>query len=270
MSEKNTLNICLGHLPFPHTHFDFIDLMITPRLITGNKQVALVDDRLFGQFGSSLSEYVQLFWLLEHLDEISIGNNYVSIFHYRRFVSRNEPSIGLPSINQPWSTAVTVDDLKFFHNDFSRTNNDELFNKPIQFKGGMIGQYAHAHVLKDFLNFTNFLIDSEILNPVEAADFLRENIDIPACNIGIYKIETFKNIFGTLRKASEFVSSNYFTPRTGYQRRSMGFLLERLNSYLVLNMVRKNLIKPNFGYNIVISENPSISLTGDFINTKPG
>lgn len=264
MSDKNTLNVCLGHLPFPHSHLEYIDLMIAPRLIAGIKQVALVDDSLFGKFGSSLSEYVQLFWLLEHLDEISIGNNYISIFHYRRFVSRIEPTVGLPSSNQPWSTAVSEDELKFFKEDFSRINNDELFNKPIQFKGGMIGQYAHAHVLNDFLNFTNFLIDSEILNPIEAAEFLRENIDIPACNIGIYKIDTFKKIFGTLRKASDFIYSNYFTPRTGYQRRSMGFLLERLNSYLILKIIRNNSIKPNFGFNIVISENPSISLTNDF------
>lgn len=264
MSDKNTLNICLGHLPFPASHAGYIDLMIAPRLIKGIKQVALVDDSLFGQFGSSLSEYVQLFWLLEHLDEISIGHSYISIFHYRRFVSRIEPIVGQVSINQPWSTAISEDDLNIFDVDFSRINNAELFNKPVQFKTGMVGQYASAHILKDFLNFTNFLIDSQILSPIEAAEFLRENIDIPACTIGVYSLETFKEIFGLLRKASDFIYSNCFLPRNGYQRRSMGFLLERLNSYLILKRIRDGLSFHNFGYNIVISSNPEVSITDKF------
>jgi hypothetical protein len=261
MNEKNTLNVCLGHLPFPHSHWDHIDLMIAPRLIKGQKQLALVDDSLFGEHGSALSEHVQLLWLLEHLDEVSVDCSYVRIFHYRRFVSRKEPCVGQRSSNHPWSITISEADLDAFAADFVRFSDSEVFNTPVQFNGGMLGQYASAHVLKDLLNFTNFLIEAGIFSQKEAAEFLRENIEIPSCNIGTYKLETYREIFSTLRKAADFLYSNFFIAREGYQRRSVGFLLERLNSYLILKMIRQGLVIANFGHNIVISDDAVVSIT---------
>ena len=108
MSAQNTLNVCLGHLPFPQTHERHIDLMIAPRLIAGPTRLALVDDSSFGPHGSALSEYVQLLWLLERLDGIAAGCEYVRIFHYRRFVSPEPPPLGQASSNLPWATTVSA------------------------------------------------------------------------------------------------------------------------------------------------------------------
>lgn len=261
MNEKNTLNVCLGHIPFPQSHVDHIDLMISPRLITGPRQLALVDDSLFGQNGSSLSEYVQLLWLLDHLDAVSSGCTYVRIFHYRRFVSRAAPTVGQPSSNHPWSITIAETDLDAFPGEFDRFSDSEVFNTPVQFKGGTLGQYASAHVLDDILNFTKYLIEIGIFNAAMAAEFLRESIDIPACNIGVLKLETYRTIYSTLRKSAEFVHSRHFVARQGYQRRSVGFLLERLHMYLILKMIRQGEVKANFGHNIVISNDSVVSIT---------
>jgi hypothetical protein len=261
MTAKNTFNICLGHLPFPQSHADKIDLMISPRSISGPKQLAVVDDGLFGENGSALSEYVQLLWLLDHLDAVTVGCSYLRIFHYRRFASRAEPKVGQRASNMPWSTTITELDLNAFPNEFDRFSDTEVFNTPVQFKSGMLGQYATAHVIEDILNFTKFLIETGILTRLAAADFLRENIDIPACNIGVFKIETYRSIFNILRKGAEFVYSPYFVARQGYQRRSVGFLLERLNIYLILRMIRQGEVKGNFGHNIVISNDSVVSVT---------
>jgi len=258
---NNTINICLGHLPFPAQSSQYIDLMVAPQLVKSATRLAIVEDNLFGDIGSSLSEYVQLIWILDHLNQIASGREFIRIFHYRRFSARNKPEVGRQSINQPWSTTINDFEIMNFENDFSRVNNSEIINTPIKLKEGIIGQYASIHILKDLLNFSNFLMDEKILNPHEAARFLNEDHLIPACNIGTFKIDTYKNIFGKIKMASNFLHSDYFTAHTGFQRRSVGFLLERLNSHLILNLIRSAAIPANFGYNIVISNDVEVSRT---------
>lgn len=261
MNARNTLNICLGHLPFPRSHIDHIDLMISPTLVAGPKQLALVDDSLFGPNGSALSEYVQLLWLLDHLDAVALDCSYVRIFHYRRFVSREAPIVGQRSSNLTWSTAITEVDLDNFASAFDRFSDNEIFNTPVQFKGGMLKQYATVHVLEDMLNFTKFLIENGIFSDITAVEFLLEQTQIPACNIGVFTLETYRSIFSTLRKAADFVHSPYFVARSGPQRRLVGFLLERLHGYLIFQRIRQGGSIAHFGHNVVISDGPVVSST---------
>ncbi len=261
MPSKNTLNVCIGHLPFPQTHSHHIDLMITPRSLAVEAEIVVVDDSIFGQHGSALSEYVQLLWLLEHIDTLAAGCSYVRIFQYRRFVSRDPPTVGRRPVNMPWSTTITPGDLNAFPDDFDRIVNIELFNCPVQYQNGMLGQYASAHILEDILNFTKFLTETGVLTGITAAEFLRENVGIPACNIGIFKLQTYCSIFSVLLQGAEFVNSPYFVARTGYQRRSVGFLLERLHSHLILTAIRQGQLKANFGHNIIISNDVFVSST---------
>jgi len=199
--------------------------------------------------------------LLDHLDVVAIGYSYVRIFHYRRFVSREEPRVGQRATNLPWSTAIRAVELSTFTSEFGRFSDTEVFNAKVQFIGGMLAQYASAHVLEDILNFTKFLVEIGVFSSSEAANFLRESTDIPACNIGVFSLETYRSIFSVLRKGAEFVHSPYFVVRQGYQRRSVGFLLERLNGYLILKMIRNGEATANFGHNIVISDDAAVSVT---------
>lgn len=261
MSASNTLNVCLGHLAFPQHYDRHVDLMIAPVLLSGPKRFALVEDSSFGPNGSSLSEYVQLFWLLDNLAPLISDRNFIRIFHYRRFVSPETPPIGRRSSNLPWATTIHAADLDAFDSSFSRNCDSEIFNTPVQFHGGMLYQYAQSHVLEDMLNFSKFLTENSILTPLDCAEFLSMQIHIPSCNIGIFTKHAYIEIFRTLRKAAGFLDSPYFVLRTGYQRRSVGFLLERLNSYLIIKRIRCGHSPSSFGHNIVISDTAIVSAT---------
>jgi hypothetical protein len=261
MSANNTLNVCLGHLPFPLGFGHHIDLMVAPCIVTGSTRLALVDDSYFGINGSSLSEYVQLLWLLDNIQGIAAGCNYIRIFHYRRFATTEPPTAGTQSSNLPWATTIREADLPAFEAAFSRQSREELFNTPVQFPNGMLNQYAQNHILEDMLNFAKFLNETGILSASEVVEFLRSEIHIPSCNIGTFALTSYDFIFGVLRQASEFVYSPYFIVRPGYQRRSVGFLLERLNSFLIIKLIQSGACKQNFGHNMVISNDPVVSGT---------
>jgi len=258
MSTSNTLNICLSHVPLPESLCAHVDLMIAPRLIIGPSRVAVVDDSYFGEFGSSLSEYSQLLWLYDHFDAIVSKYDYIRIFQYRRFVAQNE--FGLPC-SQPWAKRIRMDELSQHPNEFSRSCAGELFNRPFHFNGGMLGQYASAHVLEDIFNFSKFLIEESIFDPQRASLFLKEALMIPSGNIGTFRTVTLREILSTLKQAAAFLRSSYFVPRSGYQRRVMGFLLERLTSYLILMRIADCASEPNFGHYIIISNDHIIPNT---------
>lgn len=261
MLAQNTVNICLGHLPFPRSHAHHIDLMVSPHILSEVRRLVLVEDRVFGPNGNSLSEYAQLLWINENLSSIAGENRYLRIFHYRRFVAPDEPSNGKASINLPWATVITEKELVSYDKSFERTVRRELFNTPAQFSGGMIAQYATSHCLEDLMRFSAFLIEKKIMSPISVALFLRESIHIPSCNIGVFTQDSFREIFSILRRAAEFILSEHFIARDGYQRRSVGFLLERLNSFLIINRIREGASEENFGHNIVISDSEFVSAT---------
>jgi hypothetical protein len=235
--------------------------MVSPRMLGDVRRLALVEDSLFGPHGSSLSEYAQLIWIHDNIRALAGDCRYVRIFHYRRFVVATEPTVGKQSANLPWATVIAEKELSEFEHAFHRVVDGEMFNTPAQFNGGMLAQYAMAHVMEDMMKFCVFLVESKILSPIEVALFLREDIHIPSCNIGVFGLDSFISIFGDLKRAAEFIHSKYFTPRDGYQRRSAGFLLERLNSFLIIRRIRSGVSPERFGHNIVISESEVVSAT---------
>jgi hypothetical protein len=257
----NTFNVCLGHVPFPHSHDRHIDLMVAPRLIEHARRLALVEDSLFGPNGSALSEYAQLLWLHDHLESLAMGRDFIRIFHYRRFVAASAPTVGQRSSNLTWATVIRADDLPAFDQDFDRSSRAEIFNTPVRFGSGMLFQYASDHVLEDMLNFAKFLTRERILTDQQCALFLANPVHIPSCNIGVYKKACYLEIFGLLRRAAGFLHAPEFVIRKDYQRRSVGFLLERLNSFLILRRIEAGHSVPSFGHNIVISESSIVSHT---------
>jgi len=258
---SNTLNVCLGHLPFPQTHERHIDLMVAPVLIAGPRRLALVEDSRYGTHGSALSEYAQLLWVADHLESLAQGRDHIRIFHYRRLVAASAPTVGKRSSNLQWATVIQATDLDAFEAEFDRTSRGDLFNTPVQFQAGMLYQYAANHVLEDMLNFARFLTGQQILSDTECADFLAARVHIPSCNIGVFSTRCYAEIFATLRRAATFLDSPYFVLRPGYQRRSVGFLLERLHSHLILKRIAGKRSPPAFGHNIVISESDVVSHT---------
>ena len=261
MPPLTTLNICLGHLAPPTQLSCHADLMIAPAWVAGQRRLAIVEDASFGPAGDTLSEYAQLIWLSEHLHEIAAGFQFVRIFHYRRFTCRKPPAAGKRSNNQPWSFALAESEIRQFDCEFGRSEVAELFNTPIEMTDGVLAQYARVHVLEDLLHFSAFLLQRGILSEVEAAEFLAAKIFIPACNIGVFQPRTYRMIFSVLKAAAHFIDSPYFIRRDGYQRRCGGFLLERLHSFLILKAIESGICEPNYGHNVVVSQNTDVSIT---------
>ncbi len=258
---KNTLNICIGHLPFPEAFTRYVDLMLTPvPLHSGAKTIHIPDDT-WGPYGDTLSEYAQLFWLLDHLDEIACDYQYLRIFHYRRFIAPTRPASAVQASNQPWARIVRADELGQCEDAFARHGGSELFNTPVHFKQGVVDQYARVHVREDMLNFARFLWHSKILPDREVAAFVAMKHFIPSSSIATYGVASFRRLFSLLRSAAGFMDSPDYQRREGYQRRAMGFLLERLNSYLVLTFMAKRLLPTAHGQNMVISDATLISAT---------
>jgi hypothetical protein len=247
----DTLNICLGHQPFPEEYASHVDIFLTCRRLYGQNRAIYVDDAIWGPHGGALSEYAQLFWLCDNFDHVVGDTPYVRIFQYRRFVSQNR--IGREA-NVAYISLVSREDLPAFADDFARDMNAELFNRPFQFDGGMLGQFAFGHPLDDLLAVIRFLLQRERITPPAATAFLREEYLIPACNMGVFRRETLKHILALLRPVADFLQSPDFVAREGYNRRSPGFILERLNSFILLDMMRNGQAPQNFGNHIVISE----------------
>ena len=159
-------------------------------------------------------------------------------------------------------------ELRKYPKEFSRISTAELFNTPHTFPQGVLGQYASVHILEDIINFSKFLLKSGILDSKQTASFLTGSVLIPACNMGIFRNTTLRQILMNLRDAAEFIKTSYFIPRVGYQRRVLGFLLERLHSYLILARIQSGLSDANFGHHIILSDGPSIGITTELLTER--
>ncbi len=254
----NTLNICVGHKPFPKLARHYIDITIAPNLVASDRTCIILPDESLGNLGGALSEYCQLLWLWKNLDSLAPDAEFIRVFHYRRFCAASPMvMLGTPAA-QPWSYVVTEAMLQEYAHDFYRSTDRELYNAAINLKTGMLSQYAQAHVLEDMLGFASFLIDANVMDAGVVADFLRGEIVIPACNIGVFRRDNFDWTYSILSRAAGYLKQASFVRRTGYQRRNMGFLLERLHSYLLLHLIRSGRFHGRGGVNIVISENLEI------------
>ncbi len=157
--------------------------------------------------------------------------------------------------------------MNFFQGDFARSGGGEMVNTPFRFPGGILDNYARYHHLEDLLVFAKFLGKENILTAVEIAQFLRGDILIPGSSIGVLSVENFRSVFSALAKASQFVNDPNYVARVGYQRRNMGFMLERLNSYLLLKGIHEGKIIRKTGIHMIISDSSRIGSTGDIFAT---
>ena len=258
------LNICVGHQQFPPEYQHYVDYTLSPFLVPIAKRLVIVPDNTFGSSGSSLSEYAQLFWLYRNLDQVLHGETYIRTFQYRRFVSDGEAQIG-EACSLPFAKFIKQDQLKYFHRDFLRSGTMEVINTPVRCADSIMGQYNSTHVLEDLLDFFSFICKENILSRSVVSKFMREEILVPASSISVLSVEHFKRIFSVLFEAGKFMSRPNFISRSGYQRRNMGFMLERLHSCLLWELFLESNRSGNqalkTGVHMVISETPQIPHT---------
>ena len=258
MADANTLNICISHIPFPATFAHYVDLMLAPRPLDIAAPLIVAPDERFGAGGRALAEYAQVAWLSDHFDEVVGIYDFIRVIHYRRFVSR--VSMGRQT-NHFFANYIREDELDAAEAEFDRHSETGLVNSPVTFPvGGTLAQYAVWHVLEDMLTFSTWLMEAGLFTPLEAARFLEQPKLIPASSTGLFPVAVLRELCAKLRSAAEFVNSPRYIPREGYQRRLGGFLLERFNSHLLMNLVRDGRIKAA-GHYIYISEDGHIRPT---------
>jgi len=261
--SPNTITICLGHKPFPRDYASYFDFHLSPLEIPGLDKLIVVPDSTFGMNGSCLSEYAQLLWLCMN-ESMLDGFDFVRIIQYRRFVSAK--NTGFTLINQTWALGVLEAELNQYGSDFSRVSSHERINSVISLPAIGMGanvydNYANTHVAEDILAFSSYLLNQALLDQNEVSCFLSDYLLIPACNTGLFKKSEFLKVFKILLRASGFLHTEAFMPRESYQRRSVGFLLERLNSFLILKAVRAGIRDPTFGFNKLITQSPMATHT---------
>lgn len=215
---------------------------------------------------SVISEYFSLFNLKRKLREADAGpNDLITICQHRRFVLNVKS--GAPAKNLPARVIAqdTIKHLSFGPELFPREGQNYLIGSTMKLKEGMMHQYARCHHIRDLLRFCSDLVDAELLTDDEAEEFLNQKSLMPAPSCGTFELHLFFEIMDFLETATEvFLSSGYKSYEDIYQFRVVAFLLERLNSWLLLKRMRQMSLdfKKIAGFTTIVSDSTVVQRGG--------
>lgn len=211
---------------------------------------------------SLIGEYYFLFLIRRQIEK-KISLKSITLSQYRRFSAVQ--SIGQPAANQPYANLITK----------VEASNPNLGNLIVAKKDGWLVsslfaaspsvsyQYARHHFLRDWFRFLADGFDAGLLTQTEISESAFINTLIPAPSNGVFPVVFLvEHLIKLEACAKAFIQSGY-KPRDAYQRRVIGFCLERLHSYLLLASLSK--LKINFneaaGQQIVVSETDAVKPT---------
>ena len=242
---------------------DYVDAMISPFNFSGSEffKIFPIDDAQFGPHGHALSEYSQLLGLNDKFEEIVQGYEFVRLFQYRKFVSACRRGRGSSWTYARW---LPPERLSSCASEFHRHCDRELVSKPLGLtakSGGMAMQYDKYHNIEDLFLFSLFLVREGVLSETSIAEFITQPDLIPSGTLGVFRRTTLKPILEKLALAAKFLESPLFIPRDGPQRRNVGFLLERLNSYLIFVHMREAGKNIATGQIIVLHDSPHLTIS---------
>ena len=211
------------------------------------------DDGLIG-------EYFFLFALARQMrpaeeDSITIGQ-------YRRLVV-NAP-LGEPASNQPWTRTIGAKQTEQLDMDLlTRPARARFLISSLVQVDSVANQFALHHPLRDFYRFLSDLVDEGILDDSQIRDAAMVNVFVPAPSNGAFPSKSFVAIMSQLEQAANSFMRCGYVPRDGYQRRIIGFCLERLHSYLLLLELARRQIPFDAvsGHQLTIAEAPVVAPT---------
>ena len=210
--------------------FQFYDIPAELQQMVGSGfDQNFTDHRIF-------NEYSFLFLLRRQLERTAAANDLVTICQYRRFVLNRR--VGQQSTTTPWSLTITPQEarhLRIVDEVLPAPGQSYLIGPGVLLEVGLLGQYSRVHFARDILRFTSAIVDAGLLADHQAFEFLSGNVLIPSPSCGTFRVDSFLQIFRLLEFAASSFWNNGFRPyQHQYQGRVCSFLLERLNSYLLL------------------------------------
>lgn len=188
-----------------------------------------IDERLPD---SIIGEYQHLFALSRQLRRAP-GPSSIRIAQYRRLVV-NVP-LGVRADNQPWTKIVSIEtarNLEAFL--LTEPGPTGFLISTIHRVPTTLADYSSSHLARDYLRFLSETVDAGLLTDAEVTNAALLDGLIPAPSNGTFPVKIFIDIMSLLEAAALRFVENGFIQREGYQRRSLGFCLERLNSYCLL------------------------------------
>jgi hypothetical protein len=232
---SNNLKIfCIGHKApvfSPPVEYQ----MLCPFPVGISNEIIISDER-FGQTidGGVLAEYSQLFGLYDLLSSGDIVADNLFLFQYRKFISPNKG--GAVSV-WPWIRVTEFQEasLLFPGMEQLKSISSRIVVGPLgQMAHSMAASYAGLHSVDDFVLFIAACAKSDYLSESDIKAFTTERVLIPSPALCYINVELFMLIMKILKDVWSIYGRYYLIKREGYQRRSAGYLLERLHSFLLL------------------------------------
>lgn len=237
---KKILNLCVSHRsPIFPPKIPYV--MVSPN-VSRETMTIVAPDKWHGELydGNVISEYSQLFFLVKNKPEI-LDFSHLYIFQYRKFVSNIECGIG--SENIPWSRVISLKNASEMINlDNNRDLNEiDYFSGPIfEVERSVAHQYSRHHLIEDLMLFVLAMRQNPYFDDEACNAFVSSTQLIPSPALGMIPSQVFFDIHTIMMNVWETFFNKFYKPRTDYQRRVGGFLLERLHSFLLLRNIRVN------------------------------
>ena len=118
-----------------------------------------------------------------------------------------------------------------------------LIGFPLKFDCGVVEHYIDSHWAIDLFEYVSMAVEMGILTLDEAQGFAQERYFIPGgCELGVYPTIWVRPMLEALESLGRrFVSRNAARIETynSFQVRAVGFLAERLGSFLLLSELRR-------------------------------
>jgi hypothetical protein len=140
--------------------------------------------------------------------------------------------------------------------------NEFLVPQPIRLPSGILGQYANVHMLEDFLDYVSMAVGMGVLSREQAVEFIKGEVLIPGgCELGVYPRGWLENILRILGELGRSFLNKYAGRIIGYnayQVRAIGFLSERIGSFLLLQELFRRypagIPTTIFGYMVTVTD----------------
>ena len=226
-------SFCISHTPpvfTPPVPYQ----MLCPFPLGLADEVVIRDDRFGPDIdGANLAEYSQLFGLYELIKSGDIVADDLYLFQYRKFLS---PRMGGLESQAPWVRIVMPEDCAA---QFPTVAELEAYDARVivgsYFDMGesIPANYARVHVIEDMVMFAAACARNPLLNQEDVKAFATMHGIVPSPALCYIKTELFMKIMEILLATWNEFRGHYSIKREGYQRRVMGYLLERLHSYLL-------------------------------------